>query len=98
MTQFGYYLILLLVFNAFYLLWGVHAFHLFTSRWQFMRIGRQHSEVINDGLKVSDLAQHGDLSVLTNKAEKIHFYFVVMFLFLYFQVQNTETFQPAFSD
>lgn len=38
--------------------------HLFTRWGQFVRIGRQHSEVIDDGLEVGDLSQHGDLSVL----------------------------------
>ena len=47
----------------------VCVFYLFTSRGQFVRICCQHSEVIDDGLEVSDLSQHGDLSVLQNKIE-----------------------------
>lgn len=35
-----------------------------------MRISGQHSEVINDGLEVGDLAQHGDLSILIAKDKK----------------------------
>lgn len=60
---------------------AVALFHLFTSRGQFVRIGCQHSEVIDYGLEVGDLSQHGDLSVLQNKKETRKIIFLWAYLF-----------------
>lgn len=46
-----------------------------------MRIGCQHSEVIDYGLEVGDLSQHGDLSILQNKKETRRIIFLWAFLF-----------------
>lgn len=35
-----------------------------------MRIGSQHSEVVDDSLEVSDLSQHGNLPVLQKKRKE----------------------------
>ncbi len=49
---------------------GVGGLHLFTGGWQFVRISCQHCEVIDDGLEVGDLSQHGDFSVLIQTQDK----------------------------
>lgn len=41
--------------------------YLFTSWRQFVRIGCQHSEVVNDSLEVGDLSQHGNLPILQKR-------------------------------
>lgn len=44
--------------------------YLFTSWRQFVRIGCQHSEVVDDSLEVGDLSQHGNLPVLQKKRKE----------------------------
>lgn len=41
--------------------------YLLAGWWQLVRVLSQHSEVINNGLKMCHLAQHGDLYVLKKK-------------------------------